>query len=198
LTPPIRYLDSSIVVSYALGPTDYHYANAKQIIEKDIMKKRTIGLVSTLVLLEIIDVIRHRVTERTNKATMNHMDENTRKSYIKTESDKKITDLVNVLTQMENQGYVIFADFTPLDLKQIMDNVYVYSKKYFGLIRKYFRCRFCRSFFEHYSYRGLGWIDVMHAFLALELCADGFTTADKSFKDLQTDPQFSELPIAII
>jgi len=118
LTSPIEYLDSSIVVSYVLGPTDRHYADAKQIIEQDIMKKQIIGLVSMLALLEIIDVIRHRVTERTNKATLDPMDKKTRKSYIKTESDKKISDLVNVLTQMENQGYVIFADFTPLDLKK--------------------------------------------------------------------------------
>jgi len=79
-----------------------------------------------------------------------------------------------------------------------MGDVYDYSKKHFGMIKKYFRCRICRNFFEHYSYRGLGWIDIMHAHLALELCADGVTTADKGFKDFRSDPKFSGLSITII
>jgi hypothetical protein len=198
LSLPIKYLDSSIIVSYALGPTDRFYTHAKQIIENDILKKQTIGLVSMLTLLECIDVIRYRIAERTSKAFLDSMDENARTPYIKTECDRKIKNLINVLTQMENQGHVMFADFTPLDLKQIMTDVYDYSKAYFVMITKYLRCKICRNLFEHYTYKGLGWIDLLHAFLALELFADGVITADKSFGDILSDPRFARLQITII
>lgn len=198
MTLPIEYFDSSIIVSYALGPADRFYVKAKQIIEEDVMKKQIVGLVSMLTLLETIDVIRYRVAEKTDRATLDSMDGSMRNSYIRTESDNKIKALITVLTQMENQGYIIFSDFTPLDLKQIMNNVYDYSKAYFGMIKKYFRCRICRNPFERYSYKGLGWIDVMHAFIALELCADGFLTADKSFGHFLSEPKFAGLQITII
>jgi hypothetical protein len=100
---------------------------------------------------------------------------------------------------MEEQNLIIFADLTPLDLKKIMRDVYDYSKSYFGIAQKYTsRCRSCNASFERYSYKGLGWIDLMHAFLAIGFYVDGFITADKSFASLSNDPKFSNLQITIV
>lgn len=198
MTTPIEYLDSSIIVAYILGPNDPFYKSAKNILENDIINGTTVGLISMLSLLEIIDVIRKRVTERTNRKLLDSMNEANKKSYIKAESESKISELIDTLTIMEEKGYIIFADFTAIDLKQIVNRIYSYSKAYFGNISKSYFCRICRTPFESYSYRGLGWIDLMHAYLALNLCADGFMTADKSFKDLTIDSDFSNLKFTIL
>ncbi len=195
---PILYLDSSVIISYQRGPSDHAYVSAKRIFEEEIGGKKAIGLVSLLALMEIVDVIRKRVTERTNKQTLNSMDDQTRAFYIKSESDKQIKILINALTSMEKQGFINFADFTPLDLKKIMDNVYNYSKNYFGEVRKFNQCSFCRRPYENFGYKGLGWIDLMHSFLAVGLCADKIITADKSFSNLRLDTKFSSLKIVII
>lgn len=196
--PPIKYLDSSVIISYQRGPSDHAYPSAKRIIEEEIGGKKAVGLVSLLTLMEIIDVIRKRITERTNKLTLENMTEQTRNFFIKSESDKQIKILINALTSMERQKLIAFADFTPLDLKKIMDNVYDYSRNYFGEIRKFSTCSICRRQHESFSYKGLGWIDIMHSFLAIGLCADELITADKSFSFLRTDSKFSSLKIVII
>jgi len=198
LSLPIEYIDSSILVSYQLGPTDRFYQTAKEIMEKDILGKQIIGLISMLTLLEVIDVIRHRITERTNKVTLDLMDEPSKNLYVRTETEKKIKEMIDILTLMESQGFIVFADFTPLDLKQIMSDVYDYSRNYFGMVRKYFNCQICHNPLEHYSYKGLGWIDLLHAFLAVGLFADGLITADKGFGHLSTDQKFSGLKITVI
>jgi predicted nucleic acid-binding protein len=198
VNPPLKYLDSSIIVSYQLGPTDRFYSQAKRIIEVETKQRRLTGLVSMLTLMEVIDVIRRRVTERTGRATLDALDDPSKNSCVKAESDRKIKGLIQVLTQMEEQGLVLFGDFTPLDLKNIMNDVYSYSKTYFGMVKKYFMCQVCKATFEHYSYKGLGWIDLMHAFLALGFFADGLITADRSFAHLSADSKFSSLVITVI
>ncbi|MGA2308137.1 MAG: hypothetical protein ABSG57_01145 [Candidatus Bathyarchaeia archaeon] len=198
MTLPVKYLDSSIILSYQLGPTDRFYNDARRIIEDDIMKKKIIGLVSMLTLMEVIDVIRRRVTERTDKSKLDLLDTISQNLYLKGESDTKIKDLLQVLTQMEDQGLILFSDFTPVDLKQMMKDVYDYSKDYFGIAKKYYRCQICNGSFEHYTYKGLGWIDLVHAFLALGFFADGLITADKSFAHLSSDPKFGSIEITVI
>jgi predicted nucleic acid-binding protein len=195
---PIKYLDSSVLVAYQLGPTDRYYKDAKRIIEDEITNKRLTGLISMLTLMEVIDVLRRRVTERTNKATLDPLDDASKNQYLKGESETKIKNLIQVLTQMEKQGLILFGDFTPVDLRQIMKDTYDCTRGYFGAAKKYYKCQICRSSFEHYSYRGLGWIDMLHAFLALGFFADGLITADESFADLSTDPRFSSFDITII
>jgi hypothetical protein len=198
LSLPLCYLDSSVILSYQIGPADHAYADAKNVFEVDIGGGATIGVVSLLTLMEIIDVIRKRVTERSNKLLLDAMVETRRNEFIKSETEARIKTLINNLTAMEKRGLLIFADFTPLDLKQVMDDVFTFSKGYFGMVKKYYHCGICRTPHESYSYKGLGWIDLMHAFLAIGLCVDSLVTADKSFSALSTDNRFSSINIEII
>lgn len=187
-----------MIISYQRGPSDPAYPAAKQIFEAEIGGKKAVGLISMLSLMEIIDVMRKRITERTNKVTLDGMDESTRNYFVKGETDKQIKILIASLTSMEKQKLIAFADFTAIDLKKVMDDVYSYSKNYFGQVRKFYQCSICRKPYESFSYKGLGWIDIMHSYLALGLCADELVTGDKSFSILRTDAKFSSLKIVII
>lgn len=198
MSQSLCYLDSSVILSYQIGPADHAYADAKNVFEVDIGGGATIGVISLLTLMELGDVIRKRVTQRSNKLLLDAMIESRRNEFIKSETKTRIKALINSLTVMEKRGLVIFADFSPLDLKQIMEDVFEFSKDYFGVVRKYYNCGVCRSPHESYTYKGLGWIDLMHAFLAVELCVDSLITADKSFSTLTSDSKFNGLNIEII
>ena len=198
MTPTYAYFDSSIIISYLLGSKDRFYNQVKYIFEKKIKNKEMIGLISKLTLLETIDVIKRRIVERTDKSILDEFTDEERKSYLKSIIDEKIKDFIDILTRMEHKKYIVLADFTMVDLKQIINEAYNYSLKYFGDIKRYSRCMICRNNYEHYSYKGLGWIDFTHILLAINLAADEFITADKSFKDLKNDPEFRDIEIKII
>lgn len=195
----VAYLDAGVWMAYGLGKEDYFYESSKDLFENRLGRNGLIGIVSILSVLESIDAIRRRITENTDVEFLNKVGENVelRNEIIKSITEPKIRELASYLTSMDRDTKLIFTDFRRVDVDEIIDNTYDFEKKYFGIIRRYNRCRRCGRQYRNYSYRGLGFIDVMHLNLAISLHCNRFITTDQYFNHVREDPEYSSLEFEI-
>lgn len=193
----IAYLDAGIWIAYGLGRNDPFYNSAKELLEERLGRDRFVCIVSLLSILESIDTIRRRITERLEYRFLDSLHKNACRDYIKRNTDEKIRDLVIFLTNNEREMKMIFADFERVDLNKIANETYDFEKEYFGIIRKYDTCSRCGQEFPNFSYRGLGFIDVLHLKLAINYHCNRFITTDQYYNHVIDDPEYSSLEFEI-
>lgn len=185
------YFDSSVWLSYLLQ--DKHHSKAEKSLKR-IEEGNDTALVSTLVLLEIIEVIRKRIPENevytglTSSAVKN----------IKTKIDEKTREFVDKLTKLSEQKKVKVVDPNKLLDSYFKETLSLLSPN-FGEITEFDYCFVCdRNTKMRYKYRGLGHYDLQHAINARDCCAKEIVSVDKGFSQLRNIPEFGSLKVTIL
>ena len=186
------YLDAGVLVAYGLGSVDYHYPKAKQVID-EIRKGRYRGVISVLSLLETMDVIRKRLVSQTPKNFLDTRPYLQRKEYIRQESEKRYSALIDNLTKAVKAGKMFIVDFDGINISDVFAACNSLLSNNFGDIRFLKRCWLCRRSYHRYEYKGLGPVDAMHFDLAKRIPCNLFITTDKSFSGLD-----GELAVSVL
>ena len=186
------YLDAGVLVAYGLGTDDPHYAKAKSVIN-DITQGKYRGVVSILSLLETMDVIRKRITNRTPKTVLDRKPEPERKRYVSQESEKRYKELIEDLTGAAKAKKMLLIGFDGVDVGKVLAECNDLLVRNFGEIKPYDMCWQCRNRYEHYEYKGIGPIDAMHFDLAKRISCNLFITTDKGFSSLD-----GEMAVSVI
>lgn len=152
-------------------------------------------IVSTLVLLEVIAVIRRKVTQKEQYVGINA----TTSAQIQTKIENEIRKFMDKITQLNAQGKAVLADPASSTIKYFADSLKEY-KQVFGDIETNDFCRICkRNIPPRYSLRGLGHFDVQHAINARDLSASELFSFDQGFKDLQKySKAFNSLKVTVL
>jgi len=183
------YLDSTIWASYILG--DRHKDKAEFLFKKIFQDNNKI-LISTLNLLEVIEIIRRRVIESMPFAGVTPEVQQSIKDCVKEKTEffmQKVIELVRQDKLYLSNPTKSIDDCLTLTLKLLTDN--------FGTVDTTSHCFICnKKTPERYRYVGVGHYDIQHIIYAKECCADEFITFDKGFLQLKNFDS-SELKITI-
>lgn len=180
------YMDAGVLVAYGLGSVDMHYRKAKQVID-EVTKGKYRGVVSVLSLLETMDVIRKRLVNQTPRDFLDVRSDLQRKEYIRQESEKRYSALIDNLTKAAKAKKMFIVNFDGVNIAEVLAICNNLLSKNFGDIRFFPRCGLCRMEYEHYEYKGIGPVDAMHFDLAKRVGCDLFITTDKSFGGLDEE-----------
>ena len=189
---PLAYLDSSILVSWALH--DSLFPKSKQLLD-EISSGKTTGVVSTLAVSETIDVIRKRTTESMPHSGDTRADITRLQLIIR----QKVTDFVNGLTALSVQKKLIWDD--PLQtIDNLLSEMYDVLSACKGNFGSRENCSRCRQPLDRPQYKLsiAGQYDVQHAIMARLLSADRLKTLDYGFRELASFPNFSSVSFDIL
>ena len=184
------YLDAGVLVAYGLGRGDFHYEDARAVIN-DILQGNLKGVVSLLALLETKDVIRKRIVSKTPKNVLDTKSVDQKKEYIRQESGRRYKELIDKLTRAAKAKKILLVKHDGTDIADVLTMCDDLLTSKFGDIKLYHRCWQCRRNYEHYSYKGIGPIDAMHFDLAKRVPCEVFVTTDKGFGGLDGEIQVS-------
>ncbi|WP_174591681.1 PIN domain-containing protein [Methanocella conradii] len=169
------FLDSSVWFAYFSKSTNRNIGktNAKNKIN-DILDRNDRIIISTLVLLEMIDVLRTRYIENNSSNDLN----SAKKDKIKNTIELKIQKVIDVITQMELNGNLKILDSVK-SVHEINSEIYSLSRSHFGEIIPN-----PTPNSSNCVYRGMHHIDYHHALFAIECKADEIVTFDKGFSQI--------------
>ncbi len=185
------YFDSSVWLSYLLQ--DKQHLKAERSLKR-IEQGNDIALISSLILLEIIEVFRKRITE--NEAYVGLTPQ--AKQMIRTKAEKKTRELIDKVTKLAQQKKARIVDPDKL-LHNYFEETLRLINPNFGEITEFNYCFICnRSTNMRYKYRGLGHYDMQHAINARDCCAKEIVSLDKAFSLLQNIPEFSSLKVTVL
>jgi len=150
-------------------------------------------IISTLVILEIIEVIRKRITEKEGYVGLTEP----AKRRIRTKIENKTREFIDKMTKLAHTGKAILAD-PDKSVKDYLQNTLNLCFTCFGDIDHFGYCFICkRQTPMRYRYRGLGYYDLQHAINARECSAEEIMSFDKAFYQLRNIQEFKSLKINI-
>ncbi len=168
---------------------DMHEFKATKAMQEAFQKSNQV-IVSTLCILEVLDVIRRRICEKEQYAGLN--------DQAKTALIKKINEkseaFVNFLIQLEQRQQIKFIDPAIVLSRYLFDTLRLYKNN----------CSenniICNNQFmqKQYKFHGLGFYDLQHALNAKECYADEIVTLDKGFNQLKVVKDFANLRINVL
>jgi hypothetical protein len=147
-------------------------------------------IVSTLCILEVLDVIRRRICEKEEYAGLNDQ----AKNAIIDKINQKSEAFVNYLIQLEQRQQIKFTDPAIVLSRYLFDTLRLYKNN----------CSanniICSNQFmeKQYKFHGLGFYDLQHALNAKECYADEIVTLDKGFNQLRGLKDFINLRISVL
>jgi len=194
-----------------LGDRDYYYARSKSLID-DVEAGRKTAVVSYLVMMETIHVLRKVVVEQSRYA--GHDRAECSKTLDPAES--LVNRFVHKIKKLSKERKVIIARPD----KKIHEHHYAAMAKLrdcLGYVRVISLCPYCKTgrvgredqnkcpacdsglaHVRKYQYKALSHPDIEHAYLARYSSAASFHSADTSFRDLGSDPDFDPMGFEII
>ena len=185
------YLDSSVWLSYLLK--DGNEAKAVKTLER-LDRGNDKGIVSTLVILEILDVMRKRITEKESYQG----ESSSTRGQIKSKVDTKTREFMDKITKLAKQGKAAIVDPNKALGEFVTDALKLHSP-HFGEIVTQAYCPVCRgSFGPKYKYRGPGHWDIQHALNAKYTSANEIISLDGDFEQLKAIKDFSSLTITVL
>lgn len=178
------YFDSSIWVSHILQEKRNNRAQTVQQLLDRIEKDEEVILVSHLVLLEVLEVIRKRITEREPYTEFN--DE--KKKEIMDKIQKKTNVFLRSLSQLIKEHKVALIDSQePVD-KWFKRTYSIYISSSGDISARNYPPD--RGGNPALRYRGVGHYDIQHALTAKEFSARALYTFDRGFSRLDNDRAF--------
>jgi hypothetical protein len=148
-------------------------------------------VISTLVLLEVIDVIRKRVTEKEFYAGLGFA----ARRAIESKAQTKIQEFVNKTTRLAAQGKARIVD-PDRGLADYHQETLRLSQPHFGMVDESNQCPVCRRALAlRYKFRGLGHYDIQHAINARDCLANELFSFDKAFSQMSTVGGFASLAV---
>lgn len=177
------YLDTSIWLSYFMR--DKNYKKSEEILKNAIENNETNILFSSLILLEIIDVIRKKTPEKELFQGKNAQVI----SNIENKIEEKITKILDIFSKWESseKACLINPDIS-------VDN---YHKKTFSNLQICYGNVFCDFEKGKYYYHGPGNDDVQHALIAKNCHASELQSFDQGFEKFITMQEFENLKIVV-
>lgn len=170
------------------------YETSRDQLNRIISGEET-GLISYLVLCEIIDVAKKKLLERETFQGTNPDHLNSIKESIRQEIQEIIARIIT-LTR-ERKIMIIGSQKT---LGQSYAEIFPLIQIIDGEIRRNNYCPKCHSQINPpiYKFRTVGHYDIQHALLAKEVSASDFVTYDKAFPQLHQLTEFESLPITLL
>lgn len=187
------YFDSSIWISYFLKEEQNNRVQTVQQLIDQIEEADEVILVSHLVLLEVLEVIRKRITEQEPYTNLDR----TRKEEIKDKVQEKTHLFIKSLSQLMKEHKV--ALISPQEpVETWFNRTYSIFTSSFGDVSTRNYCYDCkRNIPPKYRYRGVGHYDIQHALTAKEFSARDLYTFDRGFAELKNNPEFEGINILI-
>jgi|GEM_PF-790395 hypothetical protein len=195
------YLDSNVWFSFLLKKDDNNskgsieYEQANIIINKIVSDENLIGLISHLVILEIISIIRKKVVTKMKITGNKEIKDKDNKILLKKTIDDLTREFIDNITKLEYIGKLQIVK-TDESLYNVLKREQKILRNKFGEIKKTTKCFVCKSEYHEYTYRGIDHYDIQHAIIAEYAKADQFITFDRSYECIKED--FPSLNIHIL
>jgi len=195
------YLDSNVWFSFLLKKDDNNskgsieYEQANIIINKIVSDENLIGLISQLVILEIISIIRKKVVTKMKITGNKEIKDKDNKILLKKTIDDLTREFIDNITKLEYIGKLQIVK-TDESLYNVLKREQKILRNKFGEIKKTTKCFVCKSEYHEYTYRGIDHYDIQHAIIAEYAKADQFITFDRSYECIKED--FPSLNIHIL
>jgi predicted nucleic acid-binding protein len=178
------YLDSNVWFSFLLKKDDNNskgsieYEQANIIINKIVSDENLIGLISQLVILEIISIIRKKVVTKMKITGNKEIKDKDNKILLKKTIDDLTREFIDNITKLEYIGKLQIVK-TDESLNNVLKREQKILRNKFGEIKKTTKCFVCKSEYHEYTYRGIDHYDIQHAIIAEYAKADQFITFDR-------------------
>jgi predicted nucleic acid-binding protein len=168
---------------------DMHEFKATRAMEAAFQRPNQV-IVSTLCILEVLDVMRKRICEKERYAGLNEQ----AKAAIIEKINQKSAAFVDFLIQLEQKQQIKFTDPAIVLSQYLFDTLRLYKN---NCSTSNIICD--RTFIEkQYKFHGLGFYDLQHALNAKECCADEIVSLDKGFNQLRILKDFINLRISVL
>ena len=178
------YLDSNVWFSFLLKKDDNNskgsieYEQANIIINKIVSDENLIGLISHLVILEIISIIRKKVVTKMKITGNKEIKDKDNKILLKKTIDDLTREFIDNITKLEYIGKLQIVK-TDESLYNVLKREQKILRNKFGEIKKTTKCFVCKSEYHEYTYRGIDHYDIQHAIIAEYAKANQFITFDR-------------------
>ena len=184
----LTYVEASVLTAWALD-SDQQHSRAERIIQ-EIEAGQIDAITSTLAVMEVIDAIRKRVTER-SEYIGSPTNPQTDMSPVKDEIERVITEFLDGLSALACQDKVIWTD-PDSQMNQTLQKAMEILQDTFGPFDQVFKDnRTC------YIYRGVGQYDVQHALIAQLFGANCLLTFDRGFSKFSIHPHFAGITFSM-
>jgi predicted nucleic acid-binding protein len=185
------YFDSSLWISYILQENLDNRAQRVQQLIDQIKEDDEVILVSHLVLLEVLEVIRKRITQMEQYTSL---DDN-KKEEIKDKIQEKTNNFIEILYRLVQEHRVALVN-SQESVDTWFKATYSIFTTSFGDISTY-NSGGKGNNPPRYRYRGVGHYDIQHALTAKEYSARGLYTFDWGFAELQGNQEFEGIQFVI-
>ncbi len=151
-----------------------------------IQSREVVCVVSTLVLLEVIEVIRKRIVEYASYGEL----DTKRQQEIREVAEAKCRKFIDDITKLASQKKVLLLNPNRI-LSSYLEDTLSYLRNYFGRIEDN------RDFPPKFRYRGLGHYDIQHAINARDCSARELISFDRACSELGKLGGFHTLRISV-
>ena len=193
-----------------LGELDDYFPLCEPLI-KNIENKKIIAAVSHTLILEVLDTMRKKYLKELTFQGILEKNVVQKNFMLK----KKCLNFIKTLDEFLTSRKVSMIDLD-YPTSEYHDLLLKKFQNYFGYIRVMSMCPNCRSIVSRdsrkcskcgktinsikkmYRYKGLGYVDLEHAYMAKHGNVSVFYTSDTSFRSLNNDPYFRPIEFKII
>lgn len=178
------YVDTNIWFSYVTeGNFDRQFEKSCKVINDILKNNNRKAIVSTLVILEMVNIIRHKIVQRTEHRMFG---DSWKKNNMKGEIDKYIKVFMDKITRWDATKKCSIIDIsTPV--KDLFFETSKIQRKTFGKIGESSTCNICKEPYRSYYYKGIDHHDIQHALIARELQVTELVTFDKGYDYIKDD-----------
>lgn len=179
------YLDTNILFSYITGGKyDDNFQKSKILLEEIIRRENKIGVISDLVILEMINIIRAKSIQK-EKFRGKIKDNPHIAIQLKIMVNKYIGRFIDKITEWVDAGKLLIIKIE-ISMAKFYKKVRNIQENLFGDIIDSYRCKICNTHHDSYSFRGIDHDDIQHALIAKIANVNRFATFDKGFRYLRT------------
>lgn len=151
------------------------------------------GVVSTLVLIEVMAVLKNRLGQNKSKL-LTIPDAPGRAEHVIKESSCMYKEILGELLRMKNK--IIFQVRKNIDVNQLLTDAQLILESVRGTVKTYDYCKKCNaSGIQTTSYKSLASYDALHVLLAREMDCDEFWTFDGDFEEIQNHQKVTPMQI---
>jgi predicted nucleic acid-binding protein len=191
-TPERIYIDSNVWFSYLTeGQFDREAEKASKIINSIIESSNKIAVINRLIILEVINVIRVRIVQRTqwNGNLSQDFEE-----QLRLKATNFIRKFIDIITKWAKSDKLEIFD-SKMIVSDLLNKTVIIQDKLKGKFMEYDKCKICHRFHNMYNYKGCDHWDIQHAFIASEAKVNSLVTFDKGYEELKD--YFNDFKITI-
>jgi len=188
------YWDANILISLFLQDNFSHYARRELQRASELNKETDTILVSHLVILEMIEVLRKRIVEKTeindttsyigwwtNGVEVRGVVPRWRQREIERTVSKITKEATALIQHLEGEGLLSIVD-SEETIDSYHSKLYDIFRDTFGTIKINDECDRCKTkTYPIYKLRQIGFLDILHGMTASEFAADEIVTFDSLF-----------------